>query len=473
MTVAESAAEAAPALDRPAAPASPGILPAGSRERWLVAAILVIALVLRVGLALAIHHSYVPKNDAANFDSIARSLSSGHGFGKALVPPSVGKTAFRAPLYPLVLAAAYLVFGHSPTVGLLQNAVIGVWLVAMIGVVASLLWGRRVALVALVVAALHPTLMLFGTSLQLEPMLAALALAALAAALQYRRTQGQTRWLVAAGVLVGLAILTREVGIALLPPVAWLIWTTNRRPETQSRRRSLRPLAAPAAAVVLSVLVVAPWTIRNAVELHAFVPVTTTGGIGLAGTYNQTSYNNTTYPAIWVPAYYDPAINRTILANPDRSEVQLDKEYRRAAIDFVKNHPGYLPKVLFWNTVRMFDFRGSADAVFTAQYIPYPHSLTVLSVFASYVLELLAVAALFLPMTRRAPKSVWLFPVLACLIILVLSGNIRYRASIEPFTVLLASVTLARILAWYGVGSRSRRTTGDSVVASVSAGGTA
>jgi hypothetical protein len=89
------------------------------------------------------------------------------------------------------------------------------------------------------------------------------------------------------------------------------------------------------------------------------------------------------------------------------------------------------------------------------------------------VLELLAVAALFLPMTRRAPRSVWLFPVLACLIILVLSGNIRYRASIEPFTVLLASVTLARILAWYGVGSRSRRTTGDSVVASVSAGDTA
>jgi hypothetical protein len=212
---------------------------------------------------------------------------------------------------------------------------------------------------------------------------------------------------------------------------------------------------------------------RNAVEMHAFVPVTTTGGIGLAGTYNQTSYTNTTYPAIWVPAYFDPAINRTILANPDRSEVQLDKEYRRAAIDFVKKHPGYVPKVLFWNTVRMFDFRGTADAIFTAQYIPYPHGLTVLSVFASYLLELLAIVALFLPLTRRAPKSVWLFPVLACLIILVLSGNIRYRASIEPFTVLLASVTLARIFAWYGVGSRSRRTTGDSVVASVSAGGTA
>jgi hypothetical protein len=47
--------------------------------------------------------------------------------------------------------------------------------------------------------------------------------------------------------------------------------------------------------------------------------------------------------------------------------------------------------------------------------------------------------------------------VLACLIILVLSGNIRYRASIEPFTVLLASVAIARIVAWYGVGlSRNR-----------------
>jgi 4-amino-4-deoxy-L-arabinose transferase-like glycosyltransferase len=460
MTVAESSAEAATALDEPAAPASSGILPVGSRERWLVVAILVIALVVRVGLALAIRHSYVPKNDAANFDSMARSLSSGHGFGRALVPPSVGRTAFRAPLYPIVLAAAYLVFGHGLTVGLLENAVIGVALVAMIGLVASQLWGRRVALVALVVAAGHPTLMLFGTSLQLEPMLATLALAAIAAALQYRRSHGQAGWLVASGVLVGLAILTREVGIALLPPVAWLIWTTDRNPASDRPRRTLRGLAAPALAVLLSVLVVAPWTIRNAVELHAVVPVTTTGGIGLAGTYNQTSYSNKTYPAIWIPAYVDPAIKQTILANPDRSEVQLDKEYRRAAIDFVRKHPGYVPKVLFWNTVRMFDFRGTPDAVFTAQYIPYPHGLTVLSVFASYMLELLAIAALFLPMTRRAPKSVWLFPVLACLIILVLSGNIRYRASIEPFTVLLASVTIARILAWYGVASSSKPAAG-------------
>ena len=34
-------------------------------------------------------------------------------------------------------------------------------------------------------------------------------------------------------------------------------------------------------------MTVAPWTIRNAYELHAFVPTTTQLGWALAGTYND------------------------------------------------------------------------------------------------------------------------------------------------------------------------------------------
>ena len=75
--------------------------------------------------------------------------------------------------------------------------------------------------------------------------------------------------------MAGLAILTRANGMILLVPLALIMWAP---------RRSLGP---PAVLVAVALLTVAPWTIRNAVELHAFVPVTTQFGSALAGTYND------------------------------------------------------------------------------------------------------------------------------------------------------------------------------------------
>ena len=51
--------------------------------------------------------------------------------------------------------------------------------------------------------------------------------------------------------------------------------------------------------VAVALLVVAPWTIRNAVELRAFVPVTTQFGSALAGTYNDEARTDRENPASW------------------------------------------------------------------------------------------------------------------------------------------------------------------------------
>ena len=149
-------------------------------------------------------------------------------------------------------------------------------------------------------------------------------------------------------------------------------------------------LVPPLVAVGVAALVVLPWTVRNAVEMDAFVPVTTTAGVGVAGVYNQTSFTNTTDPALWIPPWFDPAMAEVMQALPDPDEVDLDRALRRAAIDFLADHPSYLPEVMFWNTVRLFDLAGPNDALFIRQYIPYPEGLTRVSVFASYVIYVLA-----------------------------------------------------------------------------------
>ncbi|MGI8663288.1 MAG: glycosyltransferase family 39 protein [Acidimicrobiales bacterium] len=416
------------------------IRPATRRGWWVVVAILSLALALRVGEVAHISAGYVPKNDAADYDNIASTLAQLHHLPSTVIPGAEGPSAFRAPLYPLVLASVYqVVGGHSWTWGLLQQALIGSALVAMIGVMGAQLFGRRVGATAMALAAVHPTMILFGSSLQLEPLLALLELATIAAALQHRRAPLGWRWPVASGALLGLTILTREIGIWLLPVVVVLLWA----PRVKESARLWR--FGPVLAVGVAVAVVAPWTVRNAIELHALVPVTTTSGVVLAGVYDETSRANTLDPALWVPPWFDPGMAQVILRDPHRDEAQLDKALRSAAIDFAKDNPRYVPKVFFWNTVRLFDLQGTRDAEYISQFIPYPTGLTKLSVYSSYLVYVLAIAGALLGAARGAPKVVWLFPVLVWLNLALLSGNIRYRSSIEPFLLLLAAATVAAV----------------------------
>lgn len=399
--------------------------------RWFVVSVLALAALVRIAVVV-VDDDYVPVNDSLHFDLLATSIANGDGFGEAALPFADGPTAYRAPLYPLTLGAVYAVAGdHSWTAGRLANALVGTVLVGLVGLVSSQLWSRRVGAVALVLAAVHPTLVLHGSGLQLEATLATLALAATAAALQHRRAPRGLWWPAAAGVLAGLAILSRETGLLLLPGLALLVWT--------ARAGGERRWAAPALVVGLAVATVAPWTIRNAVALDAFVPVSTSGGYSLAGTYNQTSLDHPDFPGIWLPAEQDPHLRDVIVEAAPLTEVELDRTMREEAIDFVLDDPLSVPEVAFWNTVRLFDLDGTEHALHYARFVPYPHTLTRVAVYSSWLVGLAALAGLARRAGRGTPLAVWIFPLAVLCLHAALSGTIRYRASIEPFTVALAA----------------------------------
>ncbi|MGH9184337.1 MAG: glycosyltransferase family 39 protein [Acidimicrobiales bacterium] len=422
------------------------MLPSSRRAWRLVVLVLGAALLVRVGTVVAIRDTYVPLNDAVAFDSIASSIVDGEGFGDSLVPAAEGPAALRGPAYPVVLAALYAVVGtHHMTWGLLQQAVIGTVLVALIGVVAAQLFSRRAALAAMGIAAVHPTLLLFGSSLQLELMLAGLELAAIAAALQHRRRPQGLRWPIVAGICIGLTMLTREIGLLLIPTVVLLLWP-RREGASPVPHWSRAALAAPVACLAVTAAVMVPWTVRNAVQFDAFIPLTTSAGVALAGTYNETSFDEKADPALWRPPWLDRAMADVMIDHEGDDEAAMDRALRQEAIDFVIDHPGYVPKAMLWNTVRLFDLEGTDHALFVRQFIPYPEMLTRLAVYASYLVWLVALAGLFLPaLRRRLPWPVALFPVLVWLGLAVLSGNIRYRASLEPLAVVVAGGVVALV----------------------------
>ncbi len=383
----------------------------------LAAGILLAALAIRVAWVLATP-DYRLVHDALDYDNHAASIAAGEGFAT-----SYGRaTAFRPPLYPVFLAGVYWLVGGSDLVAArIANAFVGTAIVALIGVLAFQLWGRRESLVAMALGAVYVPLILVGQSVMSEPLAVLCMLAALAAALK--------RWALLAGVLMGLAILGRANAMILLLPLVFAVW------------RGPKPAVV---LVVAAVLTVAPWTIRNAIVLDHFVPVSTQLGSALAGTYNSEARADKENPASWRSLRrvddYMPIFSQARTTN----EAVLERQLRDASLEFIREHPAYVLKVAFWTTRRMFDLAGMDWSIHTASTISAGRTAGITGVICFWIFAVLAAIGAFTQRARAAPLWFWAVPLLMYLsVVFLVVETPRYRTAIDPFIVLLAALALA------------------------------
>jgi 4-amino-4-deoxy-L-arabinose transferase-like glycosyltransferase len=394
--------------------------------------ILAVALAVRLG-AVAAAPDYTPVGDPADYERIARSVADGDYPGRTQGLP--GPTAYRPPLYPVALGAAYAVAPvEERTWARILQALTGTLTVALVGLVAWLaLRRRRVALIAMGVAALWPPMWIHNAALLSENAFVPLTLAAVAAALRWRES-GAWRWVVACGVLAGLAALTRVNGLTLLLPLVVAVWRPPPAP--------LKQRAAPALALVaVAALTIAPWTIRNAIVFDRFVPIAVEDGYGLAGTYNDVARAQERFPAAWVNWYEVPSNLRTIERVPN-DEIAWNDALREEGIEFIREHPGYVPKVVWWNLRRVFDAAGLEWLRFEHGAYGLPRALATVELVAFWPVALLALGGLLTRAARAAPRWLALVPAVLLLPVLVV-GYSRFRAPIDPFLAILAAAALA------------------------------
>jgi hypothetical protein len=221
--------------------------------------LVLLALVARIGGALTIGNDFHFPDEAVYVDA-ARRLAEGAGFD--IHYPNV-------PAYPVVLAL--LTLGLSP--GLLffrigQAAVASLGCLAVFAL-ADRLFGRRVAMLAGLVYALDPLLVLSSGLLYPETIAAVLVPIVVLAAFDGAERDRLSRSALAGGLL-GILALLRPVAL-ILPPIAagWIIVMAS-----GGWRRRLAHVAVLGLAFLL---VLAPWTIRNARVHGQFVPVATAG----------------------------------------------------------------------------------------------------------------------------------------------------------------------------------------------------
>ncbi len=310
----------------------------GARSGWADFAPLLAALLVRLPFLYAAHGA-VFIGDEPQYLRLGRAWVE-HGVYTGQWPPG----------FPALVAACFGVFGDH---GVLAVRVVQTLLAVLVGAalmqLARTLAGARAARAAGWLYALYLPLVPYAHMAKSEALFGLLFLLALTALARAAREQSAAPWyrLPLAGALLGLATLTREVGLVLTLALApWIVCATR-----DTRRAGVR-----AAGVVLATAaaVIAPWTARNLVVYGKVVPLAVTSGtnvyLGLNGLYTNFDLVRLSDPnPVGVPG---SGLRARLLADPPPAwprrvggnTATRDGQHVRDGLRFALAHPGYIAR---------------------------------------------------------------------------------------------------------------------------------
>jgi 4-amino-4-deoxy-L-arabinose transferase-like glycosyltransferase len=300
-----------------------------ARNKQLLTLILVAAVLIRVPIALLMGDqiTILPGiHDQVSYDALAQSLLAGRGYSFTdnwyPFTPANTPTAHWSFLYPIYLAGLYGVTGYHPLVARLVQAVVGGALICIL----VYLIGRRVAsentgLVAAGLAAAYGYFIYYNVALMTETLFIILVLLILYLSIELKENPTPMR-LVGLGLSLGLAALLRQT-ILLFAPFL-LFWLFM-----ELRARGIRwwYFALP---IVLIVLMIAPWTIRNYQVYDQFLLLNSNAGYALFASNNPNLGTDWRNDIVVVPVPKELA---------GQNEAQIDRALTQKGIEFILADP--------------------------------------------------------------------------------------------------------------------------------------
>jgi 4-amino-4-deoxy-L-arabinose transferase-like glycosyltransferase len=302
---------------------------ASSFPRAFVLAAAVIGLAARLAFGLSYWVGEPLNRDEVEYLSLARSLAAGRGlvYDEHVLKGPVEPFG-RAPGYPVFLA---LVGGGAqyvetvPASVKIAQSIAGAAGVLLIAWAAFRLGGRRPAMAAAAMAALHPPLVWISGYAFSEAVFWPVGLAL---ALVVSRTLDQPpaamwKWALVCGLVAGGAVLLRAATLLFVPiAVAWFAW--KRRP------------AALASFALGVAIVLGPWTARNVAHYGRFVVVASDGGVTFWTGNNPLAIGEGDMAA---NPHLKVANQQLRARHPDLNEEQMEPVYFRESFAWMREHP--------------------------------------------------------------------------------------------------------------------------------------
>ena len=248
---------------------------------FIIIAAIFAGLLLRLWF---LKHAALIAGDTFIYGDIAKSwLTHGvYGFSREHSAPV--PTLIRLPGYPLFLALSFLIFGQEHYGAVLYTQVIIDLLTCLlIAALAARLFGRRAYYVALWIAALCPFTASYAAVGLAETLTLFTIPLAFYALLRWEQSSETpyNRWLYLLAATLAYSLLLRPdqglLAAAILPAMLWLSLGREESgpPRLSSLLRHLRlKTAAPALlTALLTILPLAPWTVRNWRTFHVIQPL--------------------------------------------------------------------------------------------------------------------------------------------------------------------------------------------------------
>jgi len=315
--------------------------------------IYLVALFFRLVPVIVMRDMGIGLDDMFQYDMLARSIASGDGYRwyaekdlPTVLPylqldlssidydPRGVLTSFRPPLYPAFLALIYFIFGMGVKRFLIARVVqafLAATMAPLTYVLALRIYPKRerASRVSAWVITLYPMLVIYPLSLATENLFFVLVLCSLIVLLKAKDSLPvdgpevknplhflvRSRWFLFAGVLIGLTCLTRSVAqfFALLA-VFWL-WIL-----IKAHKQAILTL-------VIIVLVIAPWVIRNSLLHGRITGIESALGYDLYLGYHPLGTGTFQYP--------QSLDLMTMMNDTDRDQVGIQK-----TLEFIKADPG-------------------------------------------------------------------------------------------------------------------------------------
>jgi len=361
--------------------------------------------------------------------SIAYSLATGKGFSSPF-RRETGPTAWLTPVYPLLVAGVFRIFGilsaKSFFVVVFLNALFSSLVCIPIFSVGKRMGGLGVRSGAAWLWALYPNAVMMPFEWVWDTSLAALLGAVLLwATLELADSPQRARDWCAYGLLWGFTLMTNpSLGLMLPFLLGWAAF--------RGRRAAKLSLWKPALAAGLAILCCVPWTVRNYVVFHKFVPLRSNFPLEL---YIGNNNNYATRQFVWPPKITK---ERELLRYFRLGETAFMEEERRKAMEFIRAHPGIAMELIGEKFVSF--WAGVAEPV---QVFKTTDSLLIRSLIVCNTLAalggLLGIVVLFV---KRNPYAIpaAIYPLVFPWLYYVTHPNLRYRHPIDPVILLLAAV---------------------------------
>jgi Dolichyl-phosphate-mannose-protein mannosyltransferase len=394
-----------------------------------VRAILALALALRLAVVSMVLFLY-PRNwlfsKSPDLVFLAQSLASGRGLSSPF-GGSTGPTAFLAPGYPAVLCLVFRLFGgYSATSGAVMmglQTLFAVLTVAIMMDVCSRFFGTPAANLAGAFWAVSPPLIWLPAVLWETGLSILLLIGMVALALRCVEKRGASLWAVM-GAYCGLAMLVNpSLMLSLFAIVGWTIYQT-------------RPVGGyePGMCLLVFLAVFAPWPIRNARVLHAFIPLRSNFGYevwqgnhpGATGVFDRT---------------IEPLGNRQEYSDYEaKGEAGYMRDKGTLAKDYIRTHPGEFIRLSAERVARF--WTGAGFAVNSG--------LVELHAVLTSLLGLAGLGALC--KQRRAVAMLFLLPLLVFpLPYYITHAEFRFRLVLDPLLTILGAYAITRVGAYWKI----------------------